>query len=299
MEKHNYSRTEQKKIINVCLIGDDIALKIFTELGDLILHSLSELGYKVSINHNKFFSSENYLNIVLGGHNLDIKILETLPKNIVFINTEQIASLASSERSHYREWYKRICFYAQHYPVWDYTSKNIEFFKQKDILNVKYLRLGFQRELKNIIQKSNKDIDVLFYGSMNDRRRKILEEMLAKGLKVAYLFEFGKIRDEHIARAKIVLNLHYFDSEIFEIVRCFHLMSNGIAIVSEVNQNTIIDDCYRSGICGVPYEKLVDTCIELLKNEDKLDQLRHNALDTMLKLPQHKIMQELMKNVTL
>jgi hypothetical protein len=78
-------------------------------------------------------------------------------------------------------------------------------------------------ELSRIKIKVVKDIDVLFYGLINDRIAKILGDYKCSGLNIHTSFGiYEKDRDDLIARSKLVLNLHYYDSEIFEVVRVFY-----------------------------------------------------------------------------
>ncbi|WP_219350272.1 hypothetical protein, partial [Kingella negevensis] len=189
-----------------------------------------------------------------------------------------------------------ILYLAQRYAMWDYSEANIQHFWERGISHVKHLPLGFQAALKRIELSSTPDIDVLFYGSLNERRVNILNQLPKQGLRVEVLQDvFGKERDKWIARSKVVLNMHYFDSQIFEIVRCFYLMTNGVAVVSEVNPNTSIQAAYLNGIVATPYEQLVQTCVNLcMQPETQLAQQKE-ALQTMQALPQANIMQQLLK----
>jgi len=111
----------------------------------------------------------------------------------------------------------------------EYSPKNIEKFLQVGIDKTKLLKIGYQKELARLDLSKPKDIDVLFYGSMNERRKAILDELELKGLKVKTLFGiYGQERDHWIERSKVVLNHHYYESQIFEIVRVFYLLTNSV-----------------------------------------------------------------------
>jgi hypothetical protein len=85
------------------------------------------------------------------------------------------------------------------------------------------------------------DIDVLFYGSLNDRRREVLQGIeragLAAGkrnLRVVHAYgAYGASRDALVSRAKIVLNLHFYEAKVFEVVRVSQLLANGRFVISE------------------------------------------------------------------
>ena len=89
--------------------------------------------------------------------------------------------------------------------------------------------------------------------------------------------------------------MHYYDAKIFEVARCFYLMTNSVAIVSEVSDDTYIDSKYRDGIIGVPYEKLVNKCYEILKDEEELKMLREQAFRTISSYPQSEIMRKIIE----
>ena len=86
---------------------------------------------------------------------------------------------------------------------------------------------------------------------------------------------FGKERDALIARSRVVLNLHQYDTHIFEQVRVNYLLINGKVVVSEVADDTEIPDAYRRLIepaWGI--DAIVDRCRQLAGN----DRLRRERL---------------------
>jgi hypothetical protein len=178
--------------------------------------------------------------------------------------------------------------------VWDYSTQNIEFFKSRGIENIKYLELGYQSELSRIETKAFKDIDVLFYGSINDRRAKILDALKSSGLNVHTIFGiYGKDRDDLIARSKLVLNLHYYDSEIFEVVRVFYLLANSIPVVGEINLSTVVSDIYKNSVLGVPYQELVNACISLVKDDRARDLQGRRGFEIIQQFPQKEFTKSL------
>lgn len=245
---------------NICIIQpkDYVHSMAFWELAELLLYSLHDLNHQAAIQFNKI--DTDCRNILIGFHLLDIKYTSQLPKNSILINAEQFLGGTP--------WNENILQWIRSFEVWDYSTQNIEFFKGQGINNIKYLELGYQNELSRIKVKSAQDIDVLFYGSINDRRAKILDALKSSGLNVHTSFGiYGKDRDELIARSKLVLNLHYYDSEIFEVVRVFYLLSNSIPVVGEINPSTVISDLYKNSVFGVPYQDLVNACISLVKDD--------------------------------
>ena len=272
---------------NICLVKPDnyIHSYAFLELGELLYFSLKELGHEVSFGFNNMEPSAT--NILIGCHLLDPSFIAQIPASTIILNTEQVYGET--------DWNKPIFEWAKHFQIWDYSPKNITKFNQLGIDRTKLLKIGFQKELARLDSSVPKEIDVLFYGSVNERRKVILDGLEAKGLKVKVLFGiYGKDRDEWVERSKVVLNHHYYESQLFEIVRVFYLLTNSVAVVGEVNEATSIDAIYQDGIYAARYEDLVDHCVELVRNQQLRDQLQLKALQAISQYPQTSFTQEVL-----
>jgi hypothetical protein len=112
-----------------------------------------------------------------------------------------------------------------------------------------------------------KDIDILFYGCLNERRSFVIEQLKTFANVAAVTGVYGEELFGLISRAKIVLNLHFYESSIFEAVRVSFLLANRKAVVSEVNANTDIPAHYAGSVCATPYDLIPEVCRELLANE--------------------------------
>jgi len=274
--------------INICMVQPDnyIHSYAFKELGELIYFSLKELGYQASIGFNNL--KFNNKNILIGCHLLDPSYIKQVPKSTIILNTEQIYSDTTSWNSNIFEWVKN-------FEVWDYSERNIEKLKHLGVDRVKLLKIGYQKELRRINMSVNKDIDILFYGSINERRSEIINGLINKGLKVKTLFGvYGRERDEWIGRSKIVLNLHYYHSQIFEVVRVFYLLINSIAVVGEVNESTSIDNVFKDGIISSRYEELVDSCFTIIKENSLIQKIQIEAFNSISKYKQKFYTQQIL-----
>jgi len=209
--------------------------RVFLELGELIYYSIIELGFDASFkfeeidwlspNKASLLATSGGVNIVLGAHLLDETWIPFLHPETIIVNTEQIGATM---------WTKRIFEFARNFEVWDYSPRNIIKLNDEHVKKVKHLRLGYQPELRRIIRNRQQDIDVLFYGSIapGDRREVILNSLADCGLNVHRSFGvYGAERDELISRSKIVINIHNYDTHIFESVRVFYLLTNSIPVV--------------------------------------------------------------------
>lgn len=142
--------------------------------------------------------------------------------------------------------------------VWDYSPANVSELGTRGV-QARLCPIGYTPRL-TCIGKAEEDIDVLFIGSLNARRAAILDELQRRDINTVILCGvYGAERDAYIARAKIVLNIHFYDSKIFEMVRCSYLMANEKFIISEES----VDISYRERLSGIvfkPYEDLVAAC---------------------------------------
>ena len=218
---------------------------------------------------NKF--NPEGLNIVVGAHLLqDPKMLLDEPNTIVY-NFEQFDTKSDWFSSDYVSLLKSK-------PYWDYSTANIAAMKKAypeaqathvpfayaPVLDYSYVR-------RDVFRVKRKDIDVLFFGSMNDRRAKIIGELTSMGLNVQAVFGvYGPELSVLIHRSKLVLNMHYYDSSVFEAVRVIPLLASRVAVVSE---KSVDDDDYKylnqtSGILVTDYDKLAFVCKQLVENAD-------------------------------
>lgn len=269
---------------NICMIKPDgyPHSAAFTELADLIHYTLLDIGHTSTISVNNTFPDAR--NIIIGCHLLNPQLIAHIPRSSIILNTEQI----------YRDdtaWNENIFEWVSHFETWDYSEKNILKLKEIGIGTAKLLQIGYHPRLARISKLPMQDIDVLFYGSVNDRRASVLTGLQAAGLKVKAVFGvYGNERDQLIASSKVVLNLHYYNSKIFEIVRTFYLMTNSKAVVSEVDKDTSIADFYREGIYPSEYEHLVESCQKLIEDNTTRELVEKRALEAISKLPQKEFL---------
>lgn len=273
---------------NICLVQPDnyIHSLAFWELGELILYALKEMGHDADLAFNKVDIFRQ--NILIGFHLLNEIHLQEFPSSTIILNTEQIYLENNN-------WTQKISKWISKFKTWDYSERNIQKLREYGQRDAKLLKIGFQKELKRIGDETPKDVDVLFYGSYNDRRRAVLDRIRALGLNATTLFGvYGQERDTIIAKSKLVLNHHYYTSEIFEVVRVFYLLTNGIPVVGEVNQSTDIDDIYRSAIAPAPYDEIPDLCEALVRDDDRRRNLGLNGQKIIEKFPQRNYLEEIL-----
>ncbi len=262
----------------------------FLELAQTLQFALHSLGYQAEISHTFSFTARN---IILGAHLLTTAFtpheLASLPADSILYNIEQmdIASLAMQSQ---------LLRYIQRFETWDYSLRNIERLHQAGINSaVKYLPIGYVPELTRIPEAAVEDIDILFYGSLCERRKVVLADLEEAGVRVHHAFGvYGAERDALISRAKIVLNMHFYDAAIFESVRVSYLLANRKAVVAECGPTTEMDEGLRDGVELAPYEGLAAACLALLRDEKRRREVAQRGYECMLRRSESLLMQPLL-----
>lgn len=125
------------------------------------------------------------------------------------------------------------------YVIWDYSGHNIATWRAEGARRLLHVPLGYDPVLERIPPREAPQVDVLFYGGVNDRRRTVLDEISAQGLRVLALFGvYGTERDFWIARSRLVLNMHVHEGQILELPRLAYLWANRVPVVAEFNPET-------------------------------------------------------------
>lgn len=227
----------------------------FLEVAETMHVALTALG------HDSLLTTEGQVpgrqNIVLGCNLLLNHPLPLAPDAILY-NLEQVQMGSSWFRPELLELFRR-------YTLWDYSRRNVD---ALDALGVKVARLvpvGYVPQLTRIEQARDLDIDVLFFGSLNARRIAVIESLRAAGLRAEAVFgAYGKERDALIARAKVVLNVHFYEAKVLEMVRISYLLANRCCVLSETSADPDEDDALAEGVAFAAYDDLVARARELV-----------------------------------
>ena len=217
------------------------------------------------------------ITIVLGGN-----LLSAVPvpagKRLILFNLEQITPNSPWLTDAYLAMLRR-------YPVWDYSEGNIAELARMGI-RAEHCGIGYMPELTRIALVPE-DIDVLFVGSVNERRIAVLKELATQGVNVEARFNvYGAERDAFVARSKIILNVHFYESRLFEIVRVSYLLANRKCVVSEAGADTVFEKQFEPGIAFSPYDKLAETCVRLLQKPAARRELAEAGFERIRALPQ-------------
>lgn len=209
----------------------------FVDLGEAIAVCLRQNGIEALV--STFLPGPRHKDhqlVVLGANNIKFcKLPVAIPDRAVILNFEQLSDASPFNTSEYLELMKK-------HGAWDHSHINVAWLSSKGI-TAKLFPFGFSPSFVfRTPELEEEDIDVLFYGSRNDRRDRLMEELkrLPGDRKISFHINnlWGLDREQTIRRAKIVVNLHSGAGGHVESPRIFMALSNKKCVVSErgINQ---------------------------------------------------------------
>jgi SAM-dependent methyltransferase len=221
--------------------------------------------------------NNNVRTIVFGGNfytDVEISTLNNkLRKNSIIFNIENVSSNFMTDT---------YLSFLKQFHIWDYSAANAVALSEKVKRRVTHVKLFYCQSLARIPEIPDKDIDVLFYGSFNERRSTILDDLRARGLRVCAVYGvYGEKLDELIARSKVVLNIHFYENGHFQSTRVFDLLANQRAVVCEESPVGDVDPDLAESLILAPYERLADAVEELVRDDARRERVAaagHDAL---------------------
>ena len=273
---------------------------VFKEIIEALKDELLKNGYYVIISD---IIIKDSINLIIGANEIKDSIDLVISTNeikdrnwtkfimdtdIIIVNLEQLSDIKWGNST-----YMSIL---KLFKVWDYSIDNIKWLMNKGITDVGHMIIGKTLAFKNFIPTLIKDIDVLFYGSINRRRKSILNSLKQSGINVIIKSNlWGVERDTFIRRAKIVLNIHFYETAILEVLRIFPVIANNEFIISENSKFPDGNDDWVDNIVFCDYNNIVTTVKyylehpELIPNRIKLSKNFYETTEFLLPISSLKI----------
>jgi hypothetical protein len=250
--------TQIKPVINVCLLqpAGYLHAMALLEAAEYVAEKARLAGYESVLSKNRLF--QHGLNIVFGAH-INPKDNPDFPPNTVIFNTEQIPEKSVWISSQYKACLDR------HF-VWDYSDSNLKMIGHQKTGLIDFYHVDM---LQRIAPTQQTEYDLVFYGSMNERRKLIIDRLRNKGLKILTVFGlYGYERDCLLGKARAVLNLHFYESQIFQQIRAFYALSNGMPVVSENYPEASAPPLYKTVLFTPGTRQFEDFAAELLSHDE-------------------------------
>lgn len=241
-------------------------LDAYSEVIESYQWGFAALGYEVCRRVNS--CDGDALNIVFGAAiPVQLGLVASFPPNTIIVNLER--------QSHRSLKGTMAEYIAANFQIWDYSLANMPAWNELNPRHpVYYARTAYAPALEKVARDVAQDIDVLYYGGIaTTERLEALRELAAlrhdaglSGLSLMVLSNvYGTLRDEMIARAKVVVNLS--TGNIFEIVRASYLMANRKAVVSTYVEGNEMEDDLAGVLLRFKPQDLFSACATLAQDQ--------------------------------
>jgi hypothetical protein len=218
--------------IHLCIVQPDSSIQTlgFIDQARFFRYQFRRLGAEVTIGKNRL--RHDAINFVFGAHSgFDPDLKQRY--RCVFVNLEQLGENGATVSPDYLRLLSTSA-------VVDYDERNIAAYGAGAPVSIVSFSHAPYLSAEAAMPIEQRPIDVLFFGSLNERRLVLLREIEAAGCNVGLLpfGIFGPERDAEIRRAKAVFNCHYYESARFEQARVFQCLSLGTPVISERTPTT-------------------------------------------------------------
>jgi len=253
-------------------------LRAFDEVAEAVHQGILELGHPCERIVGAL--APDRVNILFGAHHLPAAA--ALPESTVLFNLEQIVTGSLWLTPAYLALLRR-------HRVWDYSARNITALRDLGVTRVAHVPLGHAKSLERI-ERREEDVDVIFYGRLIPRRIELLKRLEARGVRVVAINDaYGRQRDERIARARIVLNVHVADEARLETARCFYALINGRFVLSEDSVDAA-ESGLAAGMAFAAYADIEARCAWYLERTGERAAIAEAGRRLMLARPQAELL---------
>lgn len=212
-------------------------------------HQFRRMGAEVTLGKNRL--RHDAVNFVFGAHlGFEASLRERY--SCVFVNLEQLGMGGAPVSRDYLN-------LLQGSAVVDYDQDNVSSYARQDddVMVVPFLYAPYLRDAQ-CLELEQRPIDLLFIGSMNDRRRAMINRIEAAGVQVS-VFDgalYGPERDAYIKQAKAVFNAHFYETSRFEQARASHCLSLGTPVISERRNQTRPHAAFEDSVLWLSEDQL-------------------------------------------
>lgn len=259
-------------------------VQAFHEVVETLAYGLSALGYDVSYRANVFIPEAQ--NVVLGAQFADPKT--EFPPGTILYNLEQIGGNAI---------HTIAPAFSERYPIWEYSPANLPYWHEHGV-DPKLVPIGYVPQLTRIKPDPYPKVDVLFYGAVSPRRKRVIEQLQGMpNLKFHHGKGFGKERDPLIATSKVILNMHYYEQpQLFEQVRVSYLLANRKCVVCEASAD--FPPALTGAVQVAGYDDLAQACHDLVNNVDSRLGYQRRGYELFSKLREVDILRTTLRTVS-
>ena len=259
----NVMSSNKKKVVNLCSFGHpDLSVAgVFDDSILSVAHLVRLCGSVPVISRNTI--DPGALNILWGAgahHSPPFASLlqHCNEANTIIFNMEQIDSSSPLVSQEYLK-------FLTHFRVLDYSVHNIRALRKSyPLIRAEEFPLLPAPEFchDHEIIGAERSYHFAFYGSMNQRRQSVLEHIQAHGVRIKIIGGmYGKQLSKELLECHAVLNIHAYETSVFESARALRPMAMGMPMVSEISHLPQLIDWGSAPIKFVEYDALASCCV--------------------------------------
>jgi hypothetical protein len=233
--------------------------------------------------------------------------VELLPKNYVFWNGEPTNHAAWNDKHDWEKdtdeaapvrWHesalqRRNWEMAAQYSIaiWGYTPETCDFAVQAK-KPFTWVPFGYSPYYEQVFgemtggHRPDQDIDVLFFGWMTARRKRLLDKLQESGVKCMFISQHHPVRgvelERLIARSKIILGIFGYEdtqTHVPDLARFDYILSNRLFLLHEKLSSAVHDPDFVANIPLFEYDCVVRECLHYLSNKELRDQRAQQAYE--------------------
>ena len=251
-----------KRVVVMC----DGIFSYFQEMCVALIESLQEMGFEATLAGDPYEQDNVTADVVFLVAPRPVTVRtpnfkQCAPKaKWIWIQTEQL--LGNDQHNNF--WMRRMHFVHTYFDhVVDFSEPQVEWLRGQGA-NASTLRIGYHPSFEKCRGETlwrGEGADVLFIGTMNPRRKAVLDDLEGRGIRVTTMADdFTDERIRAARTARINLNIHQGATDYWESLRNEALLiSNGAFLISESSRYAAP---LESGIhyIAADYANLADTC---------------------------------------
>ncbi len=242
----------RQRHLSKCQPGVDILCTRHTEfVARRIKVSLAQLGIApVQIISDGSGASSKRLCIVVCP-----QMFTRMPRCYIALQMEQSVSSRWFNKSYISRLFNAMA-------VMDYSQTNLRYLQETAGLSHKYL---YYTPISNLPPNElaaetapSPEYVVAFYGDANTPRRQKFLQALEERFSVLRISEvFGESLYDQLRRAKVVVNIHYYEGALLETTRLYECLSLGLAVISETSVDMSEHTAIKSWVRFTPVDDVV------------------------------------------
>lgn len=254
--------------INITVISSrvDFIKAVFSDCIDSMTHVLKNLGYEVYVTENTVV--DEIVNIVWGvgtHYSKEYGLYSELNKKykVIFMNMEQLGGGSKLLDDEYFTLLTQNRFM-------DYCYSNIAYLNKVTGITSRSQEFPFAPIPLSLVNHNlEKKYDFAFFGADNSRRTEVINKLISNGFNIKLIKgKYTQALSDDLLDCSAVLNIHYYESSIFEVARCLRPVSMQIPILSETSHMPNSVDWGNAGIQFFELNQLVSVAQNFLDEEN-------------------------------